>query len=142
MLPKPHSPESAKPMLTCLHSRIRSGSVEDYRRAHSSIPGDLANALVNAGIRNWTIWRSGEDLFHLLDCDDFEQAFATLHSDGANVRWQATIGPLVEGFYGSSGEAGLGSLEQVWSLADQRSVDPEREQTFDDASKESMTGIE
>ena len=42
-----------------------------------------------------SIWRSGRDLFHLVDCDDLPTAFARLERDPANERWQAFIAAYV-----------------------------------------------
>ncbi|WP_028051232.1 L-rhamnose mutarotase [Cellulomonas sp. URHD0024] len=106
-------------MIVALHSELRSGAVDGYRAEHRRIPDDLATSFARVGIHDWTIWRSGERLFHLVTCDDFDAAMAELADDPANERWQATIGEFVEAFRDADGTAALAPLEQVWSLATQ-----------------------
>jgi L-rhamnose mutarotase len=107
-------------MIVALHSVLRPGAVDGYRVAHARIPDDLDAAFSRVGIRGWTIWRSGERLFHVVDCDDFDAAMAALDADPANQAWQETIGPWVEVFRAADGAEGFAPLEQVWSLAAQR----------------------
>ncbi len=103
-----------------LHSIVRDGHVDDYRDTHARIPGDLMAAFASVGIHEWTIWRSGRALFHLVECDDFDRAIAALDDDPANARWQSVIGPFVELYRDAAGNAAFAPLEQVWDLADQR----------------------
>ncbi len=114
-------------MRVALHSILKPGNEEAYERDHATIPDDLAASFARIGIWDWTIWRSGLDLFHLVDCDDFLAAMKALETDPANERWQAFIGPYVDHFV-STGDGAEGQLlGQVWRLADQRSAgDPVR----------------
>ncbi|MFI2297007.1 L-rhamnose mutarotase [Isoptericola sp. NPDC019571] len=107
-------------MIVALHSVLRPGAVDDYRVEHAAIPADLDAAFARVGIHGWTIWRSGERLFHVVDCDDFDAAIAALDDDPANVAWQASIGRWVEVFRDADGQDGFAPLAQVWSLAAQR----------------------
>lgn len=107
-------------MRIALHSTIRDGAIEDYRTHHARVPDELRALFARAGIRDWIIWRSGDRLFHLVDCDDFAQAMAVVGSDPANERWQADIGRFVDVFHGPDGEVSFAPLEQVWSLAAQQ----------------------
>ncbi|MBV8064693.1 MAG: L-rhamnose mutarotase [Actinobacteria bacterium] len=99
-----------------LHSVLVAGREEGYDAAHERIPDDLVDAHRRAGIRDWWIWRSGRDLFHLVDCDDLPAALATLEHDPANERWQAFIGEYVDHFEGSEGHP---ALPLVWRMEDQ-----------------------
>lgn len=85
-------------MLVALHSVLKAGAAAGYEEAHQTIPDDLAASFEHLGIHNWTIWRSGQDLFHLVDCDDFVAAMNALRDDPANQRWQRFIGPFIERF--------------------------------------------
>lgn len=106
-------------MKIALHSVLTSDSRDDYRREHARVPDDLARLFARAGIRDWTIWRSGDRLFHLVDCDDWEEAMRIVKSDPADERWQAHIGRFVAGFRGPDGDEGDAPLEQIWSLTEQ-----------------------
>ena len=99
-----------------LHSVLKEGREEGYDRAHVRIPDELVEAHRRAGIRDWWIWRSGRELFHLVDCDDLPAAFARLDHDPANHRWQAFIGEYVDHFELPEGEP---MLPLVWRMSDQ-----------------------
>jgi L-rhamnose mutarotase len=84
--------------VVALHSLLRPGCEEDYDAAHARIPDDLLEAHRRVGIHDWSIWRCGRDLFHLVECDDLEDSLRKLDRDPANERWQAFIGDYVERF--------------------------------------------
>jgi L-rhamnose mutarotase len=100
-----------------LHTRLRADSIEEYERVHQRISDELVAALREAGVRNWRIWRDGQDLFHLVDVADYQAMREALREHPVNVAWQATVAPLheVADDY-SGGDDGIGLL---WSLADQ-----------------------
>lgn len=95
-----------------MRSLLREGGEGDYDAAHMRIPDELVDAHRRAGIYEWTIWRSGRDLFHLVECDDLEAAFRELACDPANDRWQAFIGAYVERFDPTP-------MRLVWRMGDQ-----------------------
>jgi L-rhamnose mutarotase len=95
-----------------LRSVLREGCEDGYDAAHARIPDDLVDAHRRAGIHDWTIWRSGRELFHLVECDDLDAAFRALDGDPANTRWQALIGDYVESFDPTP-------LTFVWRMRDQ-----------------------
>lgn len=106
-------------MRVALHSVLRPGSELDYDREHERIPDDLVASFARVGIHEWTIWRVGDRLFHLVECDDFGAAMRALAGDPANERWQADIGRFVGGFLGGD-DGGPAPLPQVWDLDRQR----------------------
>ncbi|WP_223693140.1 L-rhamnose mutarotase [Leifsonia poae] len=107
-------------MRIALHSVLRDGHEAGYDEAHSTVPLELVDTFDRVGIHEWTIWRSGRDLFHLVECDDFVAAMDALSGDPADQRWQAFIGRFVDHFATTgSGSSGL-MLGQVWSLGRQR----------------------
>jgi L-rhamnose mutarotase len=107
-------------MRIALHSIVRPGDVDAYREHHARIPADLEALFGRAGITEWAIWRSGDRLFHLVECEDFDEAMRIVGSDQANTAWQADIGRFVAAFHGPDGEDAFTPLEQIWSLSDQR----------------------
>jgi L-rhamnose mutarotase len=103
-------------MRVALHSLTRDGREDGYDQTHATVPSALAARFAELGIHDWTIWRSGRDLFHLVECDDFLAAMAGLEGDPVNAEWQATIGPFVDHFeMTGEGDAGL-PVPQVWRL--------------------------
>ncbi|MDR1513945.1 MAG: L-rhamnose mutarotase, partial [Propionibacteriaceae bacterium] len=86
-------------MKVALHSVLHEGHEADYDRDHARVPDDLAALFARAGITDWSIWRSGRDLFHVVECaGDFAEAMAVVGPDEANVAWQEFIGVHVERF--------------------------------------------
>jgi len=79
-----------------LHTRLREGREADYDRIHASIPLELDGALREAGVHTWRIWRSGRELFHLVEVDDYRAMRAYLAEHPANVPWQAQMAELLE----------------------------------------------
>jgi len=97
-----------------LHTRLKPGTEEAYADAHSHIPPELVTALKEAGVRNWRIWRSGLDLFHVVDVDNYQEMRHALAHHPANVAWQARMAELLEVHDDYSG-ADTG-IQRVWEL--------------------------
>ncbi len=107
-------------MKVALHSEIRAGAEASYIERHTTIPDDLVAAFERLGIHDWTIWRSGTRLFHLVDCDDWDAALTALRDDPADHAWQADIGRFVVMFRDAAGAEGQAPLHEVWDLREQR----------------------
>lgn len=102
-----------------LHSRLLPGTEDAYETEHATVWPELIAVMTAAGITDWTIWRSGRDLFHLVECDDFEAAVARLATDPVDQRWQRHMAQFVEGFaQNPDGLAGQ-SLRHVWTMSEQ-----------------------
>ena len=97
-----------------LHTRLKPGKEAEYERVHAAIPPELHAALREAGVRSWRIWRSGQDLFHLVEVIDYQAMRRALADDPANVTWQARMAELLEVEDDYSG-TDMG-LRQVWQL--------------------------
>lgn len=97
-----------------LHTRLKPGREADYERIHAQIPADLDAALRQAGVRTWRIWRSGRELFHAIEVDDYHAMRAALRDHPANVPWQAQMAELLEvpDDYGGNDNG----LSLVWEL--------------------------
>jgi len=106
-------------MRVALHSILRPGAEAEYEADHATIPADLAETFARIGIHDWTIWRSGRDLFHLVECDDFAAAIRALATDEANARWQAFIGRHVDHFSTFREGDDEQAMPEVWSLSAQ-----------------------
>lgn len=107
-------------MRVALHSVIREGAVDDYVERHARIPADLVETFERIGIHEWTIFRSGRRLFHVVECVDWDAARAALRDDLADAAWQADIGRFVELFRDGDGREGVEPLPRVWRLTDQK----------------------
>jgi len=103
-------------MRVALHTRLRQGAEAAYEAAHREVPPELLAAIRAAGADQWTIWRSGLDLFHVIECDDYERLISELAALPVNVAWQARMAELLETVhdYGPGGEDA--TLPVVWRL--------------------------
>lgn len=111
-------------MRVALHSRLHEGMEAAYEQAHRVVPDDVLAAMRRVGIWDWTIWRSGPDLFHLVECEDFDRAMRELADDPADQRWQARMGAFVARFVENpDGPAGRG-LRDVWNMRRQLGEPP------------------
>jgi L-rhamnose mutarotase len=107
-------------MRVALHSEIRDGHIAGYVEHHRVIPDSLCELFATVGISNWSIWRSGLRLFHLVECDDWDAAITQIENHPANLEWQANIGRFVELFRDSDGDSTMAPLDLVWSLESQQ----------------------
>ena len=106
-------------MTIALHSVLREGQEAAYEEEHARVWPELLATMQAAGIRDWTIWRSGRHLFHLVDTDDFAGARTRLADDPVDQRWQQHMAAFVDHFEeNEAGEAGL-SLRHVWTMTEQ-----------------------
>jgi L-rhamnose mutarotase len=94
-----------------LHSILRAGQEEAYEREHATVWPDLLAALQQAGISDWSIWRSGPHLFHVVETDDFQAAMERLAVDPVDQRWQQHMAAFVDHFEPEP--------RHVWTLRDQ-----------------------
>jgi L-rhamnose mutarotase len=97
-----------------LHTRLKPGREADYEAVHAVIPAELDSALREAGVHSWRIWRSGRDLFHLVEVDDYAHMRSFLEEHPANVPWQARMAELLEVQDDYSGATP--SVNLVWAL--------------------------
>lgn len=111
-------------MRVALHTRLRAGAEDDYERAHRDVPPGLLAAIRAAGARDWTIWRSGLDLFHVIDCDDYAALLAALETLPVNVAWQAKMAGYLDVVHDYSAAGSDAGLPLVWDL----SADPSFEE--------------
>ena len=74
-----------------LRTRLKPGMEEGYEAAHAAVPAELLAAQRGLGMRRWLIFRDGLDLFHCVECDDYERAITGLAQDPVNERWQARM---------------------------------------------------
>ncbi|MDQ0688405.1 L-rhamnose mutarotase [Streptomyces achromogenes] len=103
-------------MRVALHTKVRADRVEEYEAAHREVPEELTAAIRAAGVSEWTIWRSGTDLFHLLDVADYPAMIAELEKLPVNIAWQARMAGLLDVAHDYSADGADASLPVVWQL--------------------------
>jgi L-rhamnose mutarotase len=80
---------------TGLRTRLKPGMEEAYERAHSEVWPQLVAVQRDLGIEQWLIFRHGLELFHVVQCDDFDGAIATLSDLPLDQRWQSEMARYV-----------------------------------------------
>ncbi|MEV6833219.1 L-rhamnose mutarotase [Streptomyces sp. NPDC051133] len=103
-------------MRVALHTKVRAHRLADYEAAHREVPKELTDAVRAAGATSWTIWRSGTDLFHLLECEDYGRLLAALERLPVNVAWQARMAELLDVAHDYSQRGADAGLPVVWEL--------------------------
>jgi L-rhamnose mutarotase len=93
--------------------RIRPGRVDDYVEAHRSVWPELLDALRRAGIRNYSIFRAGNEVFGYFEADDIAAAGRCLDAEEVNSRWQDHMAELLEE---RVPDAGPPALEEIFRL--------------------------
>ena len=103
-------------MRIALHTRVRADRIEEYEAAHREVPTALTDAMREAGVSGWTIWRSGAELFHLIDCEDYPALIAHLGTLPVNKTWQLRMTDLLEVVHDYSAGGADDALPVVWQL--------------------------
>jgi L-rhamnose mutarotase len=103
-------------MRVALHTRLKPGSEKAYEQAHREVPTELTEAIRAAGAKEWTIWRSGLDLFHVIECDDYADLLFALEDLPVNVAWQARMAGYLDVVHDYSAGGTEAGLPVVWQL--------------------------
>jgi L-rhamnose mutarotase len=93
--------------------RVRPDKIDEYVAAHRNVWPELLDALRAAGIRNYTIFRNGNEMFGYFEADDLEAAGAYMAEQDVNSRWQDAMAELLDE---RVPDAGPPPLEEVFRL--------------------------
>jgi L-rhamnose mutarotase len=103
-------------MRIALHTRVRADRIAEYEAAHREVPEELVAAIRAGGATAWSIYRSGTDLFHLIDCEDYDKLIAHVGAQPVNAAWQARMADLLEVVHDYSTGSADAALPVVWEL--------------------------
>lgn len=93
--------------------QVRPERIEDYVHAHRHVWPEMLDALRSAGIRNYTIFRHGNQIFGYFESDDLQAAARYLAEQEVSERWQDAMAELLEQRVPDSGPP---PLEEVFRL--------------------------
>ena len=93
--------------------RVRLDRVDEYVEAHRNVWPEMLQALREAGIRNYTIFRAGMEMFGYFEADDLQRAAEYLAAQEVSARWQDAMAELLEE---RVPDAGPQPLEEVFRL--------------------------
>jgi L-rhamnose mutarotase len=74
---------------------VRPGYEEEYKKRHDEIWPEMLEALRNAGVRNYSIFRHGLTLIGYFETDDLDRTIGILKNDAVNRRWSEAMAPLM-----------------------------------------------
>ncbi|MFD6162090.1 L-rhamnose mutarotase [Nocardia sp. NPDC060256] len=103
-------------MRIALHTKLKPGAEAEYEAAHRAVPAELVAAIRDAGATSWTIWRSGTDLFHVIDCAAYDLLLSRLAELPVNIAWQLRINKYLEASHDYSAVGTDAALPVVWEL--------------------------
>lgn len=81
---------------TAFRLRLKPDTIEEYERSHRQVWPELLARLKEVGISDYSIFRRGQDLFLVMQIENFEYAWDLLANDPVNLRWQAEMAKYFE----------------------------------------------
>jgi L-rhamnose mutarotase len=75
---------------------VRPGYEDEYKKRHDEIWPEMIEALKDAGISNYNIFRHGLTLFGYFETDDLEATKAKLANSAADRKWSEYMGPIMK----------------------------------------------
>jgi L-rhamnose mutarotase len=76
--------------------RVQPERIDEYVEAHSNVWPEMLEALSGAGIRNYTIFRAGNEMFGYFEADDLEATGRYLAQQDVCTRWQDHMAELLD----------------------------------------------
>jgi L-rhamnose mutarotase len=98
-----------------LHTRLRAGAEERYEEYHRAVWPDVLAEIRRAGITKYVIFRDGLDLFHYIECEDYDRAIAEIGRDPTSIRWETEIATMMAVTHDFSG-AGSDRMKTIFEL--------------------------
>ena len=96
--------------------RIKPGKEQEYDIAHRNVWPALLAKLKEVGISNYSIFRRDQDLFLVMQVDDFDAAWRALDQDPTNLKWQQEMSKLFEPVPGLKPGEKFARMEEVFYL--------------------------
>jgi L-rhamnose mutarotase len=92
---------------------VKPEKIDEYVAAHAAVWPDMLQALRDSGIRNYSIFRDGSQVFGYFEADDLEAAGGYLARQEVVTRWQDAMADLLEQ---RVADEGAPPLEQIFRL--------------------------
>ena len=92
---------------------VKPDKIDEYVAEHAKVWPEMLQALRDAGIRNYSIFRAGTDVFGYFEADDLERAGAHMAAQDVSARWQDHMASLLDE---RVPDAGPPPLEEIFRL--------------------------
>src|SRR5262245_3069999 len=73
---------------------VKPGLEGRYREEHRNIWREVVEGITRYGIRNYSIFMTGNELYSYLEVENLDRAMALAAADPVNQRWQAHMADL------------------------------------------------
>lgn len=77
-------------------TRLKPDAIEAYKEWHRKLWPELRALISQSGIRNYTIYLSGNELFSYLEVEDWQRAIDFLSKQDIAQEWQQLMVPLMD----------------------------------------------
>ncbi len=99
----------------CFTFELHAGTEAEYKRRHDEIWPELVEAIQEAGIRNYTLFRRDTSVIAYAECHpDAATAFGKVGATDVNARWAAWFEDVILRLTDDAGE--LMRADEVWHL--------------------------
>ncbi|MGX8679170.1 MAG: L-rhamnose mutarotase [Sphaerochaetaceae bacterium] len=68
-------------------AKVIPGKLEEYRKRHNNIWPEMKAMLKEAGISNYSIWNTGDELFGYYECESVAKASEIQARSEINAKW-------------------------------------------------------
>jgi L-rhamnose mutarotase len=92
---------------------VRPERIAEYVEAHRKVWPEMLDALRRAGIRNYTIFRHGTQMFGYFESDDLEASSRFMAQQDVSAQWQDAMAELLEA---RVPDGGAPALEEIFRL--------------------------
>jgi L-rhamnose mutarotase len=92
---------------------VKPDRIDDYVAAHRDVWPEMLDVLRRAGIRNYTIFRDGNQVFGYFEADDVAGAERLMAAQPVSARWQDSMAELLQQRVSDAGPSGL---EEIFRL--------------------------
>ena len=95
---------------------VKDQFLEEYVRLHREAWPEIMQAYREAGIRNYSIFQSGNQFFYCFECEDVSGVFAYLEENEVCNRWNALTYGMIEGSFDGRRKQPAEELEEIFYL--------------------------
>lgn len=77
-------------------ARVFPGKIEEYKKRHDEIWPEMKELFRRAGIRNYSIWNVGNELFGYYECNSIEEAGKIQSESEVKALWSEYMKDVME----------------------------------------------